>query len=198
MTSLKGILLLSSSPRRRQILRMLNINFRAKSVKAEEVFLKDPFETALTNAENKLKLGIKYKKSGEVAIAADTVVFLGSEVLGKPKDEDDAFKMLLKLSGRYHTVVSAFAMSLLDGSVVSDFEVSKVKFKKLTRSEINWYIKSKEPMDKAGSYGVQGYGAFFIERIEGDFFNVMGLPIGRIYDILLASGLDLKGVVGKT
>ncbi len=182
------IALVSSSPRRREILQMTGFSFRVVKIEAKEREYSSPYETAVKNAESKLLSAKDLIEPEEVGLAADTVVVLGDEVLGKPKSEEEAVEFLKRLSGTWHTVITGFSL-LIEGKVVSSFEESRVKFKRLTREEIEWYVSTGEPLDKAGAYGIQGKGALFVERIEGDFFNVMGLPIGKIYDIL---SLELK------
>lgn len=182
------IALVSSSPRRREILRMVGFNFRVVKVEAEEGVESSPSLTAVKNAESKVLAARELIEEGEVGLAADTIVVLDGEVLGKPSDEREAVEFLKRLSGRWHTVITGFAL-LLGGRLISGFEEARVKFKRLTLPEIEWYVSTGEPMDKAGAYGIQGKGALFIETLEGDFFTVMGLPVGRIYDIL---ELELK------
>jgi septum formation protein len=177
------IALVSSSPRRREILRMVGFNFRVVKVEAEEGVESSPSLTAVKNAESKVLAARELIEEGEVGFAADTIVVLDGEVLGKPSDEREAVEFLKRLSGRWHTVITGFAL-LLGGRLISGFEEARVKFKRLTLPEIEWYVSTGEPMDKAGAYGIQGKGALFIETLEGDFFTVMGLPVGRIYDIL--------------
>ena len=177
------IALVSSSPRRREILKMTGFNFRVVKGETEEKLFNTPEETAVKNAELKV-LSARELLPEEVALAADTIVVSGNRILGKPKDREEAVDFLKRLSGTWHRVLTGFALRLPDGKLISSFEESRVKFKRLTLEEIRWYISTGEPLDKAGAYGIQGYGALFIERIEGDFFNVMGLPVGRIYDIL--------------
>ncbi len=179
------ILLASASPRRKEILSMAGFEFRVKPVYVEEVVLSSPIDTALENSRRKVLAVKEFLRKGEVALAADTVVVLGNKILGKPKDSEEAVEFLKQLSGRWHTVVTAFSILSPSGYLLSDYEESRVKFKRLSTEEIEWYVSTGEPLDKAGAYGIQGIGALFIERIEGDFYNVMGLPVGRIYDILI-------------
>jgi septum formation protein len=180
-----NILLASSSPRRKEILSMVGVNFRVVKANAEERLYKTPVETAVKNAERKV-LSVKHElRDKEVALSADTIVVLGDEILGKPANKEEAVEYLKRLSGRWHTVITGFALLFPDGRLISSFEESRVKFKRLSLNEIEWYISTGEPLDKAGAYGIQGIGALLIERIDGDFFNVMGLPISRIYDILI-------------
>ncbi|ADY73213.1 Septum formation protein Maf [Desulfurobacterium thermolithotrophum DSM 11699] len=178
------LLLVSSSPRRKEILSMVGISFRVLKSSVEEEILSSPIETAVKNAEKKVLSVKDNQQKEEIALAADTIVILDNKILGKPKDKIEALNFLKKLSGRWHTVITGFSLRFPDGRLISSFEESKVKFKKLSLSEIEWYVSTEEPLDKAGAYGIQGIGALFIEKIEGDFFNVMGLPISRIYDIL--------------
>ena len=184
-----NIALVSSSPRRKEILEMVGFNFRVIKVETEEKFESSPYLTAVKNSELKVLAAKGLINDGEIGLAADTIVVMGDEILGKPKGEGEAREFLKKLSGKWHTVITGFAL-LIGERLISGFEETRVKFKKLTLPEIDWYISTGEPLDKAGAYGIQGKGALFIETIDGDFFNVMGLPIGRIYDIL---ELEIEG-----
>jgi len=183
------IALVSSSPRRREILKMVGFNFRVVKVEAEERVESSPYLTAVKNAESKLLAARSLISPQEVGLAADTIVVLDGEILGKPSGREEAVEYLKRLSGRWHTVITGFAL-LIGGKLISGYEEVKVKFKKLRLDEIGWYVSTGEPMDKAGAYGIQGKGALFIERIDGDFFTVMGLPVGRIYDILELELMD--------
>ncbi len=179
------ILLASASPRRRDILSMAGFDFRIKPVDIEEVVLSSPIETAVENSKRKVLAVKEFLRDEEIALAADTVVVLGDRILGKPKNVEEAVEFLKLLSGRWHTVITAFSFLSSSGHLFSDYEESKVKFKRLSLEEIEWYVSTGEPLDKAGAYGIQGIGALFVEKIDGDFYNVMGLPVGRIYDILI-------------
>ncbi|SNR62116.1 Maf family protein [Desulfurobacterium atlanticum] len=191
------LLLLSSSPRRREILSMVGVPFRVFSnFNVEEVMEGDPLKIAVSNALLKLQAGAFFQKKDEIALAADTLVVFEDKIYGKPKDEKEAVEILEELSGNVHTVITGFAMKLPDNRVLKGFDISNVKFKSLSNEEIKWYVGTGEPLDKAGAYGIQGKGALFVERIEGDFFNVMGLPIGKIYDILLNNNIDIKSFGG--
>ena len=126
----------------------------------------------------------------DLIITADTMVFLGNDRLGKPRDEEDALRMLRALSGRAHTVCTG--VSVRRGAQEERFAVStRVFFRPMTDDEIRAYIKTGEPMDKAGAYGVQSRGALFVERIDGDFFNVMGLPVEQLGLVLARFGVKL-------
>ncbi len=137
-----------------------------------------------------------------VILAADTIVYLEPEILGKPKDVEDAKRLLRKLSGKYHTVYTGF--TILDNRVVQRayqrVVESKVKIKDLSDEEIEWYVSTDEPMDKAGAYAVQGIGAFMVERIEGSYTNVVGLPLTEVVEALKEMGVlvfDKKGIKVK-
>ena len=123
-------------------------------------------------------------------IAADTVVYADGAILGKPVDETDAESMLQKLSGKMHEVYTGVTIRKGD-STISEHEVSRVFFRELSREEIRAYVATGEPMDKAGAYGIQGIGSLLVERIEGDYFNIVGLPICRLGKMLKKQGVDL-------
>ena len=129
--------------------------------------------------------------AGTYVLGADTTVILGGEVLEKPADADDAFRMLRRLAGRTHEVATAVA--LVHGGQVRDaVDVTKVTFRGASDAFLRDYIATGEPMDKAGAYGIQGYGAALVERIEGDFFSVMGLPVRRVLDLLAQAGWEYR------
>ncbi|WP_022846588.1 MULTISPECIES: Maf family protein [unclassified Desulfurobacterium] len=198
MREYNRFLLLSSSPRRRQILSMVGIPFRVySSFNIRENLTGAPEVTAVENAVLKVMAGSSLQKSDEIALAADTIVVIDGEILGKPSNRIEAAEFLSLLSGREHSVITGFALKLPEGDLIKGFEKTEVVFKPLTGEEIDWYIETGEPDDKAGAYGIQGHGAIFIEKINGDFFNVMGLPIAKIYDILLNIGIDIKKMVGR-
>ena len=120
-----------------------------------------------------------------MVISADTIVVLDNTVLGKPKDEIEARKMITSLSGRTHQVITGISLINLDNNKkIIDYVISNVKFKNLSEEDINDYIRTKESLDKAGAYGIQGYGALLVEEIQGDYFNIVGLPISRLSDLL--------------
>ena len=147
-------------------------------------------ELALLKASATAKEVLRNKNA--VIISADTIVTLDGQILGKPKDEDDAFNMLSKLSGREHEVYTGYCvMRISDGKAVCGKVRTKVKFKDLSDDKIRGYINSGEPMDKAGAYGIQGLGSILIEKIDGDYFNVVGLPISALADTL-EDEMDIK------
>lgn len=189
------MILASASPRRKEILENFGFSFKTIVKNIDETSDK-------TRAEEKI-LEIAEKKARATAIdfpdknilGADTVVVVDGKILGKPKDEKEAFSMLKSLSGRSHEVITAFSFININKNIsYSDYEITKVYFKNLTDDEINWYINTKEPMDKAGAYGIQGKGAFFVEKIEGDFFSVMGFPLGKFVRFLNKTGFNLNNL----
>lgn len=182
------IYLASKSPRRRQLLKLLNISFKSFSVESDEKVRRNekPQEAVLRIAADKMILARQKVKNG-IIITADTIVFLENKVLGKPKDENDAFRMLKKLSGRTHQVFSAYCIhNTMTGKTISEYVKTDVTFRKLNDEEINDYILTGSPMDKAGAYGIQDdFGAVFVDRIDGCYYNVVGLPLSRFYHALL-------------
>lgn len=180
------IILASASPRRKEILENTNVKFRTIKSEIDEVVLENelPCQVAMRLAfEKSMDVATNYKSS--LIIGADTIVVLGDEVLGKPKDEEDAINMLKRLSNKEHQVITGISLINLDeNKKIIDYVVSNVKFKDLTEEDIKDYIKTKESLDKAGAYGIQGYGALLVEKIEGDYFNIVGLPISKISDLL--------------
>lgn len=123
-----------------------------------------------------------------LVIGADTIVVLDNEILGKPKNEDEAFDMLSKLSNREHQVITGMSIvNIENNKKIVDYTISNVKFKNLTDQDIRDYISTGECLDKAGSYGIQGYGALLVKEIQGDYFNIVGLPISKLSDILKAN-----------
>lgn len=190
------LILASKSPRRRELLSMLEIPFSiAPALDVEEVY--PPSLPAVEIPEYlaclKAKAYLSTIKDNELIITADTVVILDNEVIGKPRDEEDAKRMLAKLSGRTHVVVTGVALSNSSG-IQSSFSVkSKVKFSNLSKDEIEYYVKKYSPLDKAGSYGIQEWiGAVAVEGIEGSFYNVMGLPVHQLYKQLSKLGVSSK------
>lgn len=186
------IILASGSPRRRELLELLNVN-PLEIIPAAGAELPHP---ELTAAE--LVRELARAKAAEVArdnpdaivIGADTVVSVDGTVLGKPADEADAARMLSLLSGRGHEVFTGVAV-IKSGAVQSFTERTAVHFRELSTEEIAAYVATGEPLDKAGAYGIQGLGSLFISGIEGDYFNVMGLPLCRLGLILKVLGVKL-------
>jgi septum formation protein len=134
---------------------------------------------------------IATREPGKITVAADTIVVINRKVLGKPRDEDDARRMLAMLSGREHTVITAVAVAR-GRKLRSAVEEVKVKFRRLREDEIDAYIATGEPMDKAGAYGIQGFGATIVECVNGDYFAVMGLPLARLVTLLRDLGVRYR------
>ena len=187
MTDTRKVVLASQSPRRRELLSDLISGFRIIPDNSPETVDKSatPEETVKRLAVQKARNVSACADSDEIVIAADTVVFIDGKILGKPVDAADAAEMLRTLSGRDHQVCTGIAV--IDNAIGKSFccfERTLVHFKHLTDSEIERYIASGEPMDKAGAYGIQGKGALFVEWIKGDYFNVVGLPLCRLAQVL--------------
>ncbi len=179
------MILASQSPRRKELLRYIVSDFKIIPAVGEERIPEgaDPEQAVLALSRQKAEEIFRTHK-GEVIIGADTVVAIDGEILGKPRDEAHAAEMLGKLSGRVHSVFSGVCVIFEDGSSQSFAEETKVEFYKLSKREIADYIATGDPMDKAGAYGIQEKGARNVKGIVGDFYNVMGLPVGRLARVL--------------
>lgn len=185
---LEKIILASSSPRRRELIEKFALPCEIVTAETEEVF--NPERSV---EDNLIAVAVKKSEAaakkrtllpGEVLISADTIVCLDGEVIKKPRNEEDALNILTALSGRTHEVISGVSVS--DSTKNLSFtETTYVKFAELSQKEILSYIATKEPMDKAGAYGIQGTGALFIEKIDGCYYNVMGLPVAKLYRVLV-------------
>lgn len=181
-----NIILASASPRRKEILGNTNAKFTVIKSEIDEVILdhEHPKQVVMRLAFEKC-IDIASKHKEDLVIGADTVVVLDDVILGKPKDEEDAYNMLKRLSGKTHQVITGISLINLDANKkIIDYVVSNVKFKDLSEEDIKDYIHTKESLDKAGAYGIQGYGALLVEEIQGDYFNIVGLPISRLSDML--------------
>jgi len=183
------IVLASASPRRRHLLEMLGIAHEVVPSDVDETRLDGevPEAMAVRLASAKAR-AVLAERPGHLVLAADTVVVIDDQVLGKPADPADAERMLATLSGRSHRVVTAVALALPEGEVLERYDVTTVWFRELSSELISAYVATGEPLDKAGSYGVQGVGAVLVERVDGDFFSVMGLPLRLVVDLLDAAG----------
>lgn len=186
-----SIILASKSPRRKELMSLIPIQFIIQTKEVEEyISLQDsPEENVKRLAKEKAQaIGKDYKN--EWILGCDTVVVYEEEILGKPKDEEDARKMLSKLSGKAHFVYTGIALyNESKGKLIQKAVCSKVFMKDISKEELNWYISTGEPFDKAGGYGIQGVASNFIEKIEGDYFNIVGLPVCTIYNLLKEEGL---------
>lgn len=188
------IVLASQSPRRSELLKQLGLNFEIRAsdidesnsmgLKASELVGHLAFEKARVIAED------SNFNTESIVIGADTVVVREGTILGKPRDREDAFNMLKSLSGSWHEVMTGVAVIDVNSFKYDKIiEITRVKMKELTNETINAYIDSGEPLDKAGAYGIQGLGAVLIDRIEGCYFNVVGLPISKLSDSLKNYGV---------
>ena len=187
------IILASQSPRRQQLLRQIGLDFEVLVPDADESYdpTLPPEEIVASICRKKAEAARTLADSADaVIIAADTMVFLGGLRMGKPQDQVDAYTMLSALSGRTHQVCTGVTVCR-GGRMEVQTETTAVTFRSLTQDEIWGYIRTGEPMDKAGSYGVQGLGALFVEHIDGDYFNVMGLPLCRLGRMLGKFGVNL-------
>ena len=186
-----AMILASQSPRRRELLGQMGFSFTVRPAKGEE--LPHPELTPAQLVEELARQKALEVSAGAEAddgvVAADTVVAIDGKVLGKPHDKVHAAQMLSALSGREHTVYTGVAVKRGENLLV-EHEATQVRFRPLTEREIDLYIQTGEPMDKAGSYGIQGYGALLVEGIRGDYFNVVGLPICRLGRMLAQVGED--------
>ena len=194
------LILASASPRREQLLRMLGLDFEIMVSTFEEttaVESSTPEELVMHLARGKAEAvgrSLSSRPAPEpLIIGADTIVVLDGKYLGKPADEDEARQMLRMLAGRWHQVYTGIALVHPRKSVVA-YEMTRVHFRDLTRQEIDGYVLTGEPMDKAGAYGIQGVGAILVDRIEGCFYNVMGLPLARLALLLKEYGFHLPEV----
>ncbi|MFN8570662.1 MAG: Maf family protein [Gemmatimonadaceae bacterium] len=183
------VILASQSPRRRELLTLIGIAHEVLPADVDESVLPGEAQTAYAERLARAKASkIAVDQPDAVVIGSDTIVVLDGDILGKPADAADAAHTLRRLSGRTHTVHTAVAVGRghrMNASV----ESVEVTFRRLTDVQIAAYIATREPMDKAGAYGIQGYGATMVERVHGDYFAVMGLALGRLIDLLAASGI---------
>lgn len=178
------IILASQSPRRQELLKLITNDFEIKVSNVDETLPSgiSPKDAVLYLSKIKAE---PFKNDGDIIIGADTVVALDGKILGKPKNDENAREMLKFLSGKAHSVFTG--VTLIKGDITRSFAVeTKVKFFDLTDEEIDEYIKTGEPADKAGAYGIQGYGSLLVEKIDGDYFNVVGLPVSKLARELLA------------
>lgn len=202
------IILASASPRRKELLEQIGLEFEICPAKGEEIITKTipeevVMELSKQKAEEVAAMVVAFAEENKeittpsdiLVIGADTVVAYDGQILGKPKDETDAKRMLSMLSGNTHSVFTGVTLVLIDksgraGEVVF-YEKTDVTMHAMTEAEIERYVASGEPMDKAGAYGIQGKCAIYIEKITGDYNNVVGLPITRIYQELKKIGIDI-------
>ncbi len=192
---MRKIILASASPRRQELLSQIGLRFEVITKPVDETIPEGvpPVEAVCELAYRKAREVAGSVKEG-IVIGADTVVVDGDAILGKPAGFDDAVQALSGLSGSDHLVITGFCvMDAATGKIVKASETTRVFFRRLTGAEIEAYVRSGEPMDKAGSYGIQGLGAVLVDRIEGCYFNVVGLPLAKLAMVLGDFGVEVLG-----
>ena len=192
------MILASKSPRRLEILTNFGIkNIKVITAEIEEISDKKEIIDQIIDIAKKKGEEIAKSFPDEFILSADTVVISDDLVLGKPRDEKDAFKTLKNLSGKSHKVITGYSLLNISKKIyLSGYDETIVTFKKLEDEEIKWYINTGEPMDKAGSYGIQGVGAgILIDKINGEFYNVMGFPISKFVSDLKAQNIKLQDII---
>ncbi len=194
MTEARQLILASASPRRSEILRGLGLGFEIEPADIDESRLSDEAaeiyveRIARSKADNR-------RRPGTLTIAADTIVVIDDSVLGKPESPEDAKRMLARLAGREHEVLTAVAvLDANSGALRSSVERSKVRIAAMSLSEINWYVATGEPLDKAGAYAIQGLGSLFVESVEGNYANIVGLPVPTLDRLVAELGQSLLDV----
>ena len=177
------VILASQSPRRKELMGLFHIPFTVRVSDADESMDPKLSPAEAVGLVSRRKAEAVTREGDDLVIAADTIVVCGGEILGKPKDTEDAYRMLRLLSGRDHQVMTG--MTLLRGEICRTVtEITDIHFRELSDREIHAYIRTGEPMDKAGSYGIQGGAALFAQHLVGDCYNVMGLPVCRLSQLL--------------
>lgn len=190
MTRPPRVILASASPRRRELLALVGIAHDVRPAAIDESLR--PGETPMGHAERLARAkarAVAEREPDAVVIAADTIVVVDGDILGKPRGVEEAAEMLRRLSARTHTVYTATAVAR-GARTESAVETVTVTFRALTGEEIDQYVATGEPLDKAGAYGIQGYGATIVERVEGDYFSVMGLGLRRLVELLARVGVQ--------
>ena len=189
------MILASNSKRRQEILKDAGFNFKVITSNIKEISDKKIItEKVLDIAEKKLEQIAKDNKN-EFILAADTVVELNGKIFGKPKDMEEAFSFLKTLSGQIHRVITAYVFKNISKNIlIKEIVVSEVKFFDLDDETINWYLDTGEPFDKAGAYGIQGYGRILVEKINGDYYSIMGFPISNFLENLRKIGYKISQI----
>ena len=189
------MILASNSTRRQEILRDMGFNFKVLTADIEEISdKKEISEMILDIAEKKLDK-IAKENVNEFVLAADTVVELEGRIFGKPKSREEAESFLKTLSGKTHKVITAYVFKNISKNIViKDVVISKVKFYDLDDETIKWYLDTSEPFDKAGAYGIQGQGRVLVEKIEGDYFAIMGFPVSNFLKNLRKNGYKISQI----
>lgn len=180
------LVLASKSPRRAELLRAVGWEFEAVAANIDETRMEseDAFSYVMRLAEAKAGT-VTSKTSAALVLGADTVVVIDGEILGQPRGDDDARRMLKLLSGKWHDVLTGIALVRAGNPprILVDHQTTRVHFAELSSDEIDWYVSTGEPNGKAGAYAIQGRGALFIKEIQGDYFNVVGLPLRLVYEL---------------
>ena len=189
------MILASNSQRRQEILKDAGFNFKVITSNIEETSDKKIItERILDIAEKKLEQIAKNNKN-KFILAADTVVELNGKIFGKPKDMEEAFSFLKTLSGNTHKVITAYVFKNISKNIlIKEVVISEVKFLELDNEIINWYLGTAEPFDKAGAYGIQGYGRILVEKINGDYYSIMGFPISNFLENLRKIGYKISQI----
>jgi septum formation protein len=190
---MRKIILASASPRRKELLEKIGLKFEVEpSNYAEDMHSRlSPDELARAISLGKAR-AVARKHKNAIVIAADTFIVFGGKIMGKPNTEAEARKMLMALRGKSHSVITGFTiLDTEENKVLTKSVETVIHIKKLTPEEIDGYVKSKEPLDKAGAYAIQGLGSVIVERIEGDYFNVMGLPLSALAESLTEFGIHI-------
>ena len=186
------VILASQSPRRRELLTLIGIPHEVRPADIDEAYLSGEHPRAHCERLAREKAAVVARDAPDaLVIGSDTIVVVDGDVLGKPRDAADAAAMLTRLSGRSHTVMTAVAV-MRRGVERSDVVEVGVEFHPLTRRDIDAYIATREPLDKAGAYGIQGYGATIVARVDGDYFAVMGLPLQRLVRLMAELGVSYR------
>lgn len=180
---MEEMILASASPRRKELLSSMGAAFTVVVADAEEATEGKPEQLVMENARRKAR-AVQKLHPGRMILGSDTVVCIDGQVLGKPKDEEDAFRMLRSLSGRQHQVYTGVCL-LTESFEDTRFDQTDVTFSSLTDDDIRWYIHTGEPMDKAGAYAIQGIAGMYVEKIHGSFSNVIGLPTSLVRQMLM-------------
>ena len=183
------LILASASPRRAELLRAAGINFTVRAADVDETIQprESPHDYVLRLSREK---ALAVARDDELTLGADTTVVINGEIAGKPVDDEDARRMLRALSGQWHEVLTGVTLTRAD-QVLSGVASTRVKFAEMSDAEVDWYVATGEPMDKAGAYAIQGHAALFVERIEGSYSNVVGLPVQMVYQLAGEMGVKL-------
>lgn len=187
-----SLILASASPRRKELMGLFHIPFQIRAADIDETMEKNLDPAVEVGRVSRLKAMATPRDPGDVVVAADTIVVCGGIVLGKPHSEEEAVSMLTLLSGRDHQVMTGVTV-LRDETAETFTEITDIHFRPLSEKEIRAYVATGEPMDKAGSYGIQGGAALFCSHMVGDYYNVMGLPVCRLGEVLRKMAPDMMG-----